>query len=96
MATKTAQISDLKYHLISEWMELNGFVVDKEDDYLFVKEEDKIKVGIVSNGEGDHSFMVLFLENGKPMSSYTGDLNLPTLLGYLLWHSLLTNYRISK
>ena len=96
MATKTHEISDLKYHLISEWMELNGFVVSKDDDYMFIKEEDNLKVAIVSNGQGDHSFMILFLENEKEMSSFTGDLNLPTLLGYLLWHSLLTNYRITK
>lgn len=94
------KISELKYHLIHKWMLLNDFKVSPKDDYTFIKEEDQLSISIVEDETEElHSFQINFPEKKGDstvmMTSYTGDLNLPTLLGYLLWHSLLKDYRIS-
>lgn len=89
-------ISDLKYHMIYKWMLLNDFSLNDDDQYTFVKPEDDLIISIVANDEGDNSFMIIFKENEKKMQSFTGDINLPTLLGYLLWNNLITSYKISK
>jgi hypothetical protein len=97
MATKNkVHLSEFKYNIIHKWMTANNFVEDLNDKYRFIKKNDNLEIHIVADNEGDNSFMILFPENGKTMSSFTGDLNLPTLLGYLLWNHLITDYKITS
>lgn len=93
MATKPL-INDLKYFLIKEFMILNGFEVLKDDENVFTK--DTLTISIVKNEQQDTSFMILYLDKENLATLFTGDLNLATLLGYLLWHNLITDYKIPK
>lgn len=91
---KKPLINDLKYFLIKEFMQLNGFEVLPEDANVFTR--DTLTVSIVQNEQKDTSFMILSIKGESLEPYFTGDLNLATLLGYLLWHRLIENYQIPK
>lgn len=87
-------VDELAYKLIKDWMVLNEFVVSGVNKYAFIK--GNVTVSIVPyDEEGNSTFRVDYMDGNAVYYFFTGNLILPVLLGYLLWHNLITEYKIS-
>lgn len=93
-------VSELRYFLIKEFMNLNGLTLeDVNDPYTFTNKKNLI-ISIV-NYMGCPSFAIIFPDKKNQdvtVTSYTGDLKLPSLLGHLLWLDVMDRelFRVPK
>lgn len=80
------------YELCKDWLVLNGFVCSSEDEKLFTLGTSAVSMEPFDQ-EGNLSFCITYIKDNQLLRMFTGNLEIPALLGWLMWLGILTIFK---